>query len=295
MITVFTPTYNRAYILPNLYESLKRQSYKNFEWIIIDDGSTDNTESLVKEWIKEKNFFSITYKKTANKGKHCAINRGVDIAEGELFFIVDSDDFLSDNALERVIFWENTIKTKDLFVGISGNRSYFDGTLIGSTFSSDNKYLDCTYIEREKYNINGDKAEIYYTKILKKYPFPEFENENFCCEALVWLRLARDGYKIRYFNEGIYFTEYRDDGLTKNILKKYKENPKGTLLFYKEATISQKNNIKRFLKDGSFYYLYGIFQGYRLKKLQKDLEINKMESFLLYILSLIRKYIKKQL
>lgn len=295
MITVFTPTYNRAYILPNLYESLKRQSYKNFEWIVIDDGSSDNTEYLIKNWIKENNFFNIIYKKTVNKGKHVAINKGVNIAKGELFFIVDSDDFLSDNALERVIFWENTIKTKELFVGVSGNRSYFDGTLIGTTFNSNNKHLDCTYIERRKYNINGDKAEVYYTKILKKYPFPEFENENFCCEALVWLRIARDGYKIRYFNESIYFTEYRDDGLTKNILKKYRENPYGALLFYKEATIFQKNNFKRFLKNGSFYYLYGIFKGYRLKELQKDLGINKVESFLLYILSLIRRYIKKQI
>lgn len=295
MITVFTPTYNRAYILSNLYKSLKKQSYKNFEWIIIDDGSNDNTEDLVKSWIKEKNFFDIIYKKTANKGKHVAINKGVNIAKGELFFIVDSDDFLSDNALERVAFWESTIKTKELFVGVSGNRSYFDGTLIGTTFNSNNKYLDCTHIEREKYNINGDKAEVYYTKILRKYPFPEFKNEKFCCESLVWLRIARDGYKIRYFNESIYFTEYRDDGLTKNILKKYRENPKGTLLFYKEATKFQKNNFKRFLKDGSFYYLYGIFQGYRLKELQKNLGINKIESFLLYILSLIRRYIKKQI
>lgn len=292
-VTVFTSTYNRGYILGKLYETLKRQTYNYFEWIIIDDGSIDNTENLVNKWIKDEKLFNIIYKKTINKGKHCAINLGVKLAKGKLFFIVDSDDYLSDNAIERIVYWQKTINKYNSFAGVCGNRCYFNKKLIGKTFTG--KYVDCKNTDREKFGIIGDKAEAYYTEILKKYPFPEFENEKFCSEGLVWNRIANDGYKIRFFNENIYFTEYRDDGLTKNILKNYKENPKGTLLFYKEITINKKNDIKRFLKYGSFYYLYGVFQGYKLKELQAILEINKIQSFLLYGVSLIRKYIKRQL
>lgn len=291
-ITVFTPTYNRGYILNNLYKSLQKQTFRGFEWIIIDDGSTDNTKDLVSSWQKEENYFEIRYIYTKNRGKHCAINKGVKIAHGKLFFIVDSDDYLSDNALERVLYWEKTISDKKDFAGVSGNRYYFDKTLIGQTFTGE--YLDCTSLERNKFNIEGDKAEVYYTDILKKYPFPEFEGENFCSEALVWDRMGKDGYKIRYFNESIYFTEYREDGLTFNLKNKYLSNPKGTMLFFLERSLNNKNNFKEFLKNASFYYLYGKRFGYSHCKLQKALNINFIKSFICAFCALIRKNIKQQ-
>lgn len=291
-ITIFTPTYNRGYILENLYMSLRRQTYTNFEWIIIDDGSIDNTELLVKEWITKNNKFKIIYKKTINKGKHCAINTGVKMANGELFFIVDSDDYLADNALERIVYWQSTIMSRPDFAGICGNRCYFNKKLIGTTFNG--VYIDCRTIDREHYGITGDKAEVFYTNILRKYPFPEFKGEKFCSEALVWDRISKDGYKIRYFNESIYFTEYRDDGLTKNIMEKYKNSPKGTMLFFKERTINHKKSIVHFLKYGSFYYLYGFKFGYDISTLKKELKINFWRSELLKICAVIRKYIKHQ-
>lgn len=110
LITVFTPTYNRAYILNNLYESLKRQTSKSFEWIIVDDGSVDMTESLVNEWLKNDNLFPIKYVKKVNEGKHIAINVGVEQAKGDWFLIVDSDDYLYDDAIEKVIKWTHDIK-----------------------------------------------------------------------------------------------------------------------------------------------------------------------------------------
>lgn len=109
MVTVFTPTYNRAYILNNLYQSLCRQSYGDFEWLIVDDGSTDNTEGLIASWLDESKI-SLCYIKQPNGGKHRAINRGIQEANGNLFFIVDSDDYLADNAIERILFFMSLLK-----------------------------------------------------------------------------------------------------------------------------------------------------------------------------------------
>ena len=102
-ITVFTPTYNRSYIIERLYHSLKRQTFRDFEWIVIDDGSTDDTELRFTQIQNDSNDFPIHYIKTANGGKHRAINKGVTRASGELFYIVDSDDFLPDDALEIIL------------------------------------------------------------------------------------------------------------------------------------------------------------------------------------------------
>ncbi|MCS2864766.1 glycosyltransferase family 2 protein [Bacteroides thetaiotaomicron] len=110
MVTVFTPTYNRAYILNDLYQSLCRQTCRKFEWLIVDDGSTDNTEGLVASWLDEGKM-SLRYIKQPNGGKHRAINKGIQEANGDLFFIVDSDDYLAKNAIERILFFMDLSKT----------------------------------------------------------------------------------------------------------------------------------------------------------------------------------------
>ena len=120
-ITVFTPTYNRAYILSQLYQSLQRQTYKDFEWLIVDDGSVDDTESLVSNWLNDNNEFPIRYYKKENGGKCRAINYGVELARGRLFFNVDSDDYLTDDALEKVAKWESDLPKNGLYCGLVGN------------------------------------------------------------------------------------------------------------------------------------------------------------------------------
>ena len=127
MITILTPTYNRRYILGNLYNSLKRQTCYNFEWVIIDDGSEDDTESMVREWIASSNNFPIRYYYKENGGQHTALNKGIQIAEGFMIMIVDSDDYLADDAVGRILYWEETIKKLDGFAGVSGLRAHFDG------------------------------------------------------------------------------------------------------------------------------------------------------------------------
>ena len=226
-ITVFTATYNRAYILTNAYESLCTQTDKSFEWIIVDDGSTDETESLVNQWINKNNGFEIRYYKVPNGGKMRAANFAYKSAKGELFLNLDSDDYITEDCIEKVIKWENTIADqKDKFAGIAVLKCDFDGKIIGTTFSGE--YLDASCLDRGKFNISGDRAEIFYTDLLRKYPFQEFSGEKFIAEGIVWQMICYHENKIlRWVNEPLYRCEYREDGYSHHALKLAYENPQG--------------------------------------------------------------------
>ena len=231
MITVFTPTYNRAYILRRLYDSLVKQSFKDFEWLVIDDGSSDNTRMLVCSFAKEQKI-SINYIYQKNGGKHRAINKGVELARGNIFFIVDSDDYLKDNALEIINSRFEEIRDDPRFAGVCGLRATPDNEKIGG--GGYFGVLDCNALDfRYKYRIKGDMAEVFYTDILKKYPFPEFESEFFCTEAVVWNRIAQQ-YILRYFYEKIYICEYLQDGLSASSYNLQLSSPCATNLYYKE-------------------------------------------------------------
>lgn len=253
--TVFTPTYNRAYIISVLYKSLCRQSFTDFEWVVVDDGSTDNTEELITSFIAEKRL-DISYVKVPNGGKHRAINRGVELAKGELFFIVDSDDYLTDNALQRIDEVEKTIpaEEKPHFCGVCGLKGYSAERIVGSTFKGET--LDCTILDRKKHGISGDKAEVFYTAVMKKYPFPVFEGENFLTEAVVWHRMAADGLKLRFFNETVYICDYLPDGLSANMGEKVRRSPCGYGLYLRQLTdLGQINGIKKWESYFEFYII----------------------------------------
>ncbi|SEF67086.1 Glycosyl transferase family 2 [Butyrivibrio sp. Su6] len=231
MVTVFTPTYNRAYRLEQLYNSLKRQTSKDFEWIVINDGSTDNTDELFEIWLREENDFSIIYRKVENGGKHRGINKAVQMASSNAFFIVDSDDYILDDAIEKVNRWFSQIADDDSFAAVSGLKSEPNMKPVGGYGKFEGEYVDCTNLQRHLYNLLDDKAEVYKTSILKKYPFPEFEGEKFVPESLIWDSIARDGYKIRWFNEIIYICEYLPDGLSASSDKKFMESPRGFIAY----------------------------------------------------------------
>ena len=238
MITVFTPTYNRVYILATLYKSLCEQTYTDFEWLIVDDGSSDNTEFLVEKFISES-VIDIHYFKVPNGGKHRAINFGVEKARGELFFIVDSDDHLTCNALERVMFYYNPIRNNEEFAGVSGLRIFPNGEIIGNGKSSF-ILIDCSRIDFAfKYKFSGDVAEVYKTEIMKRYPFPDYEGEKFCSEGVIWTRIALK-YKLRFFEEGIYICEYLSDGLTYGKIRLYRNSPRYAMLVYKQGCMCKK-------------------------------------------------------
>lgn len=278
-ISVFTPAYNRGYIIEKLYSTLSNQTFKNFEWIVINDGSTDHTHDLMQKIISQEHFFSIRYLYKQNGGKHRAINDGVKLAKGKLFFIVDSDDYLTEDALEKIDKWEKTIPIENNYAGVAGLRSDFTGKIIGEYPMGEkySKYIDSTNLDRKKNKLKGDKAEAYYTSILKRYPFPEISDEKFLTEAVVWNKIASDGYLIRWFNEIIYKCEYLEDGLTRNSDTLFKSSPNGWRYYYNQQSKIDKKFINR-VYYASRYIQYSIYLN---KPVFKDAQ-NRLLSVLAY-------------
>ena len=294
-ITIFTPTYNRAYCIHELYKSLKRQSCMDFEWIILDDGSTDNTNQLCEKWIREDNTFEIIYIKTKNKGKMSAINKGVKLSTTPLFFIVDSDDYLSNDAIEKVIDMYASIEDKSKFCGVAGLRVHKNGKLIGTTF--DGNYIDGTSLERAKYKITGDKSEVFFTDILKRYKFPEFAGEKFITENVVWLKMASDGYLIRWFNEPIYICEYMEGGLSdlvkKDLLKNFYGDIYTDSLYIKFYRYSLLMRIRLY---GGAYERYLIDKDTnKMEFILKTFGINKVKLFLSYRIYRLYRRIRRKM
>lgn len=308
-ITLFTSTYNRAYIINTLYESIKRQTFRNFEWVIIDDGSTDNTEQTVKQWIDSNNDFPIRYFKVENGGKCRAINKGLKLANGEMFFVMDSDDYLTDDACEKINNWMESIRDLKDFCGIVANGGQ---TLIetrNTVWKNDpttpwfNKpYRDATFLERYEeatdYPIDGERAEVIWTDIFKKYPYPEFEGETFVTECIPWNRMAHDGYKIRVFEDIIWIWEYLEDGLTAGSGKdKFFNNPQGHFLANREKAEFLHYALKKKLK---MYYTFYCDFAERLSKKQISQYLDA-PIFVIYISAAlhrvsrtIRKILKKE-
>lgn len=230
LITIFTPTYNRCNLIDNLYQSLLAQTQKNFEWLVIDDGSTDKTQEYFSKLLSQAQPFSICYIKQENGGKHRAVNRGVKEACGELFFIVDSDDFLLPKAIEKINQWVASLDQSHKWCGVAGLRGLSEKKVLGQRPSVD--YVDAKNTERSCFLLDGDKAEVYFTEILREYPFPEIPGEKFISEEIVWNAIARNGYYLRWFNEIVYICSYLEGGLTKDYLKD-ERNPQGRLLWAK--------------------------------------------------------------
>lgn len=288
-ITVFTPTYNRGYIIENLYKSLQRQTFKDFEWLVVDDGSTDNTKELFDKWKKEDNNFNIRYYKKENGGKHRAINYGLDKARGELFFTVDSDDYLTNDALEKINKWESELDKNKKFAGIVANIGHSENETINNLFKEEHLDLDLlqryTYNENGKNVLDGERAYIFYTDIHRLYRYPEFDGENFMTEAVVWNRMANDGYLVRYFNDIIWIFEYLEDGLTKAGNKLFLNNPRGYGLWLKEKAIFEKQS---FYKRMKLYYNFycELYKLYDIEYISKAIGVSKNH---IKIISLIKK------
>jgi len=241
-ITLFTSTYNRVGLLKRLYESIKKQNYNSFEWVIVDDGSTDNTKSIVEVWIKESDF-DIRYYYQENSGKGIAINRGVEKARGKLFFIIDSDDWLADNAL--IDIWQTwqsiSEEQKPFFAGVCGLCSYRNDRIVGTKYPLN--IIDSDSIEiRTFYDVKGDKCEVFRTEILKQFPFPEGMGK-FTPEGLVWNRIAQK-YKMRYVNKIWEYKEYQPEGLSAKSIEVRVKNLDVTLLYYREFCEIRNKRIK---------------------------------------------------
>jgi glycosyltransferase involved in cell wall biosynthesis len=268
-ITVFTSTYNRENTLPRLYQSLIEQSYDNFEWLIVDDGSVDHTGELVSVW-KSENKILIRYYQQENGGKHLAINKGLDHAEGELFFIVDSDDYLPYNSLDIINKYYYTIMGNDSFIGVVGYMATPDGKILGGNLLPG--ILDSNLIERrEKFGIKADMAKVIITKKFREFYFPLIKREKFVAESLIWNRMGVK-YKFRYFNEVIYIAEYIAGGLSNNSIRNRRKNPQYAMLLYKELAHNPLTSKKLKLKSMSNYWRFGFCRSKNIIKLLEDLD-----------------------
>ena len=259
-ISILTPTYNRGKLLLPLYDSLKNLTFKDFEWLIVDDGSEDDTEQYALSWIEhniENAEFPIRYIKKSNGGKHTAINRGVREANGELILILDSDDTLPVDSLVTIAQYYEQCKGYKDCAGVCGLMAHHDGQLIGSGFPKDPMYESALQFRyAEKGNVTGDLLEVYKTSVMREFPFPEVENEKFCPESLVWNRIANK-YKLFCFNKVVYYRDYLEGGLTSKIVRIRMNSPIASTMTYAEMldyNISLKWKIRSAINYWRFKY-----------------------------------------
>lgn len=263
-LSIFTPTYNRAHLLPRLYESLCAQTCKDFEWLIVDDGSSDNTQQLIDGYLSE-NKITIKYISQKNGGKHRAINRGVSVAKGYLFMIVDSDDRLaSASIVAKVIEHINFLENNQNFCAVVGNKVFDNYNTIGGNHSYET--LDADFISyREKYKIVGDRAEVVKTSVMREFPFVEIEGENFCSESYIWTDMAAK-YKARYFNEPYVICEYQVGGLSDSAISITRRNPIGSMICfakYAHHPATRRLNKIRYI---AYFWCYSFDSNKRLRE-----------------------------
>lgn len=260
LISILTPTYNRGKLLLPLYESLKNLTFEDFEWLIVDDGSEDDTEQYALSWIAhniQNAEFPIRYIKKSNGGKHTAINRGVREANGELILILDSDDTLPADSLATIAQYYEQCKGYKDCAGVCGLMAHHDGQLIGTGFPKEPMYESALQFRyAEKGNVTGDLLEVYKTSVMREFPFPEIENEKFCPESLVWNRIANK-YKLFCFNKVIYYRDYLEGGLTSKIVRIRMNSPIASSMTYAEMldyNISLKWKIRSAINYWRFKY-----------------------------------------
>lgn len=241
-VTILTATFNREQLLKRLYKSIINQTYKNVEWLIIDDGSTDATENLILKFIQE-GFLEIKYYKQKNQGKHVALNYGFDQNKNKLLIIIDSDDEFTHNGLEALVnCWQEQVD-KAKIAAIIGNDVDRDGKIIGKKVHYKN--LKCTYKDfAQKYRISGDKAILWNFEILNKHRFQVFHDEKFISEISLWEKFS--SYLIVYVSINVFIVEYLSNGLSTNSLRLRVNNIKGTLYCY---TNSLRNSDTLFFRN----------------------------------------------
>lgn len=284
-LTILTPTYNRADYLPRLYESLAAQTNRDFLWLVVDDGSADDTEKLIASY--GNGAIEIRYIAQKNTGKHTALNRGIREIDTELTFIVDSDDYLPENAVDTILRYHKKYRNTPNLCGYSFLRCHADGRVNTAYFPEEE--LIGTYAEvRINGGIGGDKAEVFYTQILKQYPFPTFPGEKFLPEDVVWMSMSGP-YQMVHINENVYFCDYLENGLTNTGKRMKIHSPRGMVLRSKIYLNDPKVCGKVKLKMMLLYRIYGRFARIPAKRLKEEIGerflwyLCKTPAFLLYL------------
>jgi glycosyltransferase involved in cell wall biosynthesis len=247
-LTVFTPAYNRAHTIWRTYESLCRQTCKDFEWLVIDDGSTDNTRELLEGWISDGKI-SIRYIYQQNQGMHGAHNTAYKNIDTPLNTCIDSDDYMPDDAVEKILAcWREHGSEK--FAGLIGLDVTEDGEVIGTKIPQEmaTTTLQGFYAAGGK----GDKKLVYRTDVIKRYPeYPLFEGERYVGLAYKYMLIDQD-YELVTLNEPLVIVEYQQDGSSFNMFKQYWNNPKG-FAFFRKAEMMTTHSLKRKLRVCTHY------------------------------------------
>ena len=241
-LTVFTPTYNRAYVLKQCYDSLCRQTCKDFVWLIVDDGSSDNTKEIVDEWMAQDNGFEIRYVYKENGGMHTGHNKAYELIDTELNVCIDSDDYMPDDAVELIVdFWNENRDSS--YSGIIALDVYKNGQVRGKELPDKKSITLSGYYQNGG---QGDKKLIYRTEVINKYPaYPEFEGEKFVPLDYKYL-LADQDYELLIMNKPVCVVEYMEDGSSKNMLRQYYRNPRGFAFMRKVHMIYDKGFVRKF-------------------------------------------------
>ena len=244
MLTVFTPAYNRAYSLPRTYKSLCNQTCKEFIWMVVDDGSTDNTADLVRAWQQENNDFEIRYFYKENGGMHTAHNTAYENIDTEINVCIDSDDAMPENAVAKILEkWEN-VREKG-YAGIIGLDADFNGNIIGKGFPEG--MTETTVSGYYAGGGSGDKKLVYRTDVINAYPpYPVFPGEKYISLAYKY-RLIDQSYKMAVLDEILCNVEYQADGSTHNMLRQYVRNPKGFAFWRKVCMQYPKSKKRQFI------------------------------------------------
>lgn len=248
-LTVFTPAYNRAHTLPRTYESLCSQNCKDFCWLIIDDGSIDNTAQLVKGWMEKDNGFKIQYIYKENGGMHTAHNIAYENITTELNVCVDSDDCMAEDGVAKILKKWDEVKDRG-YAGIIGLDADMNGKIIGKSFPKSMK--ETTLMEYYAMGGAGDKKLVYRTDIIKKYPpYPVFEGEKYVALAYKY-RLIDQDYKLAVLPQVLCNVEYQEDGSSGTMWKQYLKNPKG-FAFWRKICMRYPESKKRKIVDCIHY------------------------------------------
>lgn len=257
LLTIFTPAYNRAHTLTRTYESLCDQSCKKFLWLIVDDGSTDNTAELVRDWQSCDNGFAIQYIYKENGGMHTAHNTAYANIHTELNICIDSDDMLADDAVKKILTKWEQVKNKG-YAGIIGLDADFDGKVIGKGFPND--MTETTVIGYYAAGGSGDKKLVYRTDIINQYPpYPVFEGEKYVALSYKY-RLIDQTYKMAVLDEVLCNVEYQPDGSSHTMWQQYLKNPKGWM-FWRKVQMQYPESNKRLAINCIHYCSSSIIAG----------------------------------